>query len=179
MKRTLTVLGTALAAVVLAAGPAAAGERHHDTRSAAQATHPAAGRVPNHQAPAHPRHTCSTKCRPAPLPKPPGGWPCAKDHSCSTKHHRPICPPPVTPPPPHKPPKHHRPPVVAHPRPPIVTHPKTPVAAPVPQLPRTGPVGDVLTLGGIGVGAIALGLVPFVLTRRPKAVTDAIRGELG
>lgn len=168
MKRTLTILGAALAATVLAAGPAAAGEHHGSS------TH-------------HDGTTCATKCRPAPLPKPPGGWPCAKDHSCSTKHHHPICPPK----PPHtKPPGtgdhghngHHpkpKPPVVvAHPVPPIVHDaPKTPASA-IPQLPRTGPVGDVVTLGGMGLGAIALGVVPFVLTRRPKAVTDAIRGEL-
>lgn len=164
MKRTLTTLGVAFAALALSAGPAAAGEHHGGSE--------VAGHRHNHQAPAHPRHDCTVapKCRPAPLPKPPGGWPCAKDHSCSTKHHHPICPPTK---PPVKPPVHPKPKPPVHREP----TPKTPARA-VPVLPRTGPVGDVLTLGGLGLGAIALGVVPFVLTRRPKTVTDAIRGEL-
>jgi LPXTG-motif cell wall-anchored protein len=159
MRRTLTILGAGFAVLVLTAGPASAGERHH-----------------HH----HAGCTIAVKCRPEPLPKPPGGWPCAETKSCDSKHHHPICPPkpPHKPPHGHKPPTHHRPPVVAHPRPPVLTHVvKTPVAADVPRLPRTGGSGDLVLAGG-GLLMIAGGTALVVLTRRPKSVTDAIRGEL-
>lgn len=96
---------------------------------------------------------CATHCRPAKTP-PPGGWPCRLDKSCGERHHYKPC----------------KPPIVAHPVPPILYNPKprhdpkppvrqrVPVAAPVPELPRTG--SDVAPLllsafgllgGGIGV----------------------------
>lgn len=154
MRRTLTILGAGFAALVLTAGPASAGERHHHRH--------------------HAGCTIAVKCRPEPLPKPPGGWPCAKNHSCASKHHHPVCPPK----PPHKPPTHHRPPVVAHPRPPVLTHVvKTHVASDVPRLPRTGGSDDLVLAGG-GLLMIAGGTALVVLTRRPKSVADAIRGEL-
>lgn len=135
MKRfRVTLIGLGVAAAVLGA--------------------PAAAQAGQHKADRPVKHHCQVapKCRPQPLPKPPGGWPCADTKTCDLKHHRPICTPPVKPP-------HHKPPV-AHPVPPIlhdapkpVTHQQVTVAA---ALPRTGPA-DVpvylLAAGGlIGAG---------------------------
>lgn len=141
----------------------------------------------NHQAPPHKpyqshpiRHPhpagtgCSTKCRPAPLPVPAGGWPCAKDHSCATKHHHPICPPT-------KPPV--KPPVTPVPKPPVITvvhhAPKPPVARAVPDAPQlayTGTQADVLVPTGLGL--LGLGGLSFFAGRKPREQAKAMRGAL-
>lgn len=173
MRRTLTILGAALAGLVLAAGPASAGTGH------------------NHQAPAHKpyqshpiRHphgsdcTVAPKCRPAPLPVPAGGWPCAHDKSCGTKHHRPICPPTPTPTPPvvTPPVKHHTPTPVKH----VPAKAATPARAvpDAPQLAMTGLPSGTPVLAGLGGLGVVGGASLLLLARRPREVTEQIRSAL-
>lgn len=122
-------------------------------------------------------HHCQVapKCRPHPLPKPPGGWPCAEDHSCGSKHHRPICPPVVAHPKPPVTHHHHRHVVVHHhharPLPPVVT-----VASHSPSLPRTGGLYAAGLEGGAAL--VAMGAMLVGLTRQPKRQAAAVRSVL-
>lgn len=186
MKRTLAAVGVpAIAALVLLGGaPAAsAGEhhgRHHDGHHDARSAVPpprAAERAKrhNHQAPPHPRHHCTTgkRCRPAPLPKPTGGWPCAKTHSCASHHHYPIC----------KPKHHHKPTHPGKPSSHVGGHKKphghhlhgAPQSVPE-QLAFTG--ANTTAAIALGVGLIGLGGVSYVGGRKPRKQTKAIRAAL-
>lgn len=188
-------ISAAIGAGLILAAPAAAmagtNHGHHDTRSAAHTSErghesrsarvrSSADRGLKHH------HDCTTgkRCRPAPLPKPQGGWPCAKDHSCGTKHHYPICKPPTKPPgtghhghnghhPKPKPP-HHEP--VPKPR----GHHVHTVSSRVPQLAMTGFDATSPVSWGLGLlgGGILLLSVPTALTRRPKVVTEQIKSAL-
>jgi hypothetical protein len=168
MRRTLIVLGLALAAPILTAAPALAATGHHG-----KADQPI---VSGHKANHHP--TCGGTCTPKPVP-PAGGWPCQKTTSCKPPkthcrpphHHHPK--PPTTPPT-HVTPK---PPVVIHHDPaPKPAAPSTPTT--VPQLAYTGAQPGTLKVAGGGALALVGGSALLALTRRPKAVADAIRAEL-
>lgn len=188
MSRTLKMLAVPLLAGAFAlAGTATAqagqrhdGVRHQHSRSVSITDTSGAERGKhhkraNHQAPAHPRTgsgnhqghmpcTVAPKCRPAPLPKPQGGWPCAKTHSCAQHHHYPICKPPIV--------VHHRPPIVTPHQPAshVAGH-KTPVVV-ADALPRTGvEIAPMLlaSTGLIGLGALLLLTEPLRrFTRRAR-----------
>lgn len=176
MRRTLIVLGLALAAPILTAAPALAATGHHG-----KADQPI---VSGHKANHHP--TCGGKCTPKPTP-PAGGWPCQATHSCKPPKH-PHCRPPHHhhPKPPTTPPTHvtPKPPIVRHPAAPPKRHePSTPVVhtstpTTTDQLAYTGVTPGTGFAAGLGGLALVGGVGLRVLTRRPKDVTDAIRGEL-
>lgn len=151
-----------------------AGHRHHDTRPAGpgqghspagrgkhlhkvthQGSHHGGTQVGNHQGGTP--CTVAPRCRPEPLPKPPGGWPCAQTHSCASHHHYPICKPPT------KPPHHDGPPPAKHVK---HLHPAAPIVPIADGLPRTGGLYEAGVVGGMSlIGLGALSLLGLALTK--------------
>lgn len=134
-----------------------------------------------------PKCPVADKCRPAPLPKPANGWPCAKTKTCDTKHHYPVCPPikpPVV-----------TPPSTVTPLPPVIDGPKHKPAArvrivpaarvrlvsatkPAPELAMTGVSGSTYFAGGLGLALTGIGVGLVALTRRPAEVEHDVRSVL-